>query len=385
MTDSTSREKYILMLPRWYPNIRDEADGNFIEKHIKCISAGIRVRILFVMGLEGKYLSRIKGRGDDAACIHYFPNTGGIAGKLINPLRYLFHQFRLYRKLEKIHGRPLLCHVHVMSRTSILANYLRLRHGIPFIVSEHWAGYYPEAKAMTMFKKWSYKILFRNADAVTAVSESLLEAIKPFASLSARHEVIPNIVDQSFFAPLSPYNHRSYFVHVSNLKAVKQTAEIIAMLGELSAEGNDIRLLVIGDGPERKRLEELARNTKSIRDNIEFRGQLEAGLLAGIVANSAAILSFSRFETQSIVLLEAIALGIPVVAPETGGIPEHCRGRGILFPVNSKPAFREALLRIAGGRFAMDRDEGRKYAMQHFSDAVVRQKFLNLYDKVSNH
>jgi len=375
------------MLPRWYPNIKDPADGNFIEKHIKCISNIIPVKVLFVKGLEnfsnGNSYKFVSNQNYESHIL-YFKLNKGLFKSIQNPIRYLLTHFQGYRIIRKNSGLPALSHVHVMARTSILAYYLKYFKNVPFVISEHWSGYYPESGKLTRLKKHLYKVLFKGASALTAVSKSLGNAIQSIG-VKQSVEIIPNIVNSTFYTSTIEETKPiiKKLLHISNfIRDVKQTDKIILYLDELAQKRQDFELWIIGDGPDKYLLEKQVLELKNLKNKVHFAGDVNQEKIVQYLSDATATLSFSKFETQSIVLLESIAMGIPVIAPEIGGIPEHCRDKGILFEANSKDKFINAVEIILDGNFVVESAKWRKYIIEHFSCGMIARKFADLYKKI---
>ena len=366
----------------------DKADGNFIESHIKVISEERKGVVLFVKGIvgfKGNSL-QISTSGNLTVYKRYFKNYTGPLGRMCNVLRYILLQFVLYRKIKREHGRPSISHVHVMARSSILAYCLQKFHKIPFIVSEHWAGYYPESKKLSGLKKRIYAHILNRASGLTCVSTSLANAIK---NIGVRNEitVIPNVVDRIFLTTSfkDAPNDRINIIHISNLiKDVKRVHVIIETLEKLSLEYKEIYLTVVGDGPDRIDLEKLAAQQVNMKNKTRFTGDLTHEEIASLLQDSLFTVLFSVFETQSIILIESIAMGVPVLAPAVGGIPEHFSDKGILFEANSENGLEKAIRKMIDDKPTYNKSEMREYAREHFSNQHINEQFARLYASLSD-
>ena len=375
------------MLPRWYPNIKDKADGNFIESHIKIISEDRKVIVLFVKGIDhfkGEALN-IDSKDNFTVYKRYFRNYTGFIGRVLNVLRYVVLQFVLYKGIKKEHGLPIVSHVHVMARSSILAYWLKKIVKIPFIVSEHWGGYYPESNKLSSFKKSIYASILNKASVITSVSQSLAQAIR---DIGVKNEVviIPNVLSPVFLstafkeAPVERIN----ILHVSNLiKDVKRVDVIIKVLEKLSAKYKEIYLTIVGHGPDRKDLEKLASEQVWMKSRIRFTGNIDQEQIASLLQETHFTVLYSKFETQSIVLIESIAMGVPVIAPRVGGIPEHFDGKGIIYECDSEVDFENAICQMIEDRPNYSKDDMRTYANTHFSKQAVKDRFTALYNSVT--
>jgi len=114
----------------------------------------------------------------------------------------------------------------------------------------------------------------------------------------------------------------------------------------------DLGLVVVGDGPERPRLEQQAVSL-GIADRVYFAGQRSRTETLGLMAACDLFVLNSTYEGLPHVVLEAMALGLPVVATAVGGTPEVVRDgeNGLLIPPGDGDAIVEALYRLCDDQF----------------------------------
>jgi glycosyltransferase involved in cell wall biosynthesis len=144
------------------------------------------------------------------------------------------------------------------------------------------------------------------------------------------------------------------------------------------------RLVLVGDGPERPRLEALVR-TLSIEDRVEFAGWTEPPWTATWSFDVLAMSSAN--EGFPLVIVEAMLAGIPVVATSVGGIPEVVvpESTGLLVPPDDPGAMADALGRLAADP-ALRHDmaaRGRALAHEQFTDTAMAAHFAELYRGVA--
>ena len=182
------------------------------------------------------------------------------------------------------------------------------------------------------------------SDAVTAVSESLKRDTYAHFPLKREVQVIPNFVcvdqyrqtqDPQLRARYAPNGER-LVVHVSNFRPVKRVEDVVHMFNKLRQE-IPARLLMIGDGPDRQRIETLCRQAESCHA-IQFLGKMTRP--EEVVASCDLFALTSETESFGLAALEAMACSVPVVSTDGGGLPEvNIHGvSGLLSPVGDTAA-----------------------------------------------
>jgi len=184
----------------------------------------------------------------------------------------------------------------------------------------------------------------RLADAVIVPSEFLARAVANWGVSESKITVIYNAVElPSPISSLIPLSTRFKIVTVGRLVPWKHIDHLIEALTECDEAG----LVIVGDGPERSRLEELAR-ARQLSERIFFAGQRSKEETLAIMAACDLFALNSSYEGFPHVVLEAMSAGLPVVATAVGGTPEIVRDgeNGLLIPPNVNGALSKILIRL---------------------------------------
>jgi L-malate glycosyltransferase len=166
------------------------------------------------------------------------------------------------------------------------------------------------------------------SDGVTAVSESLRDDTYRHLRLTSPIVVVPNFLDCGRYTPMPdpalrarhcpPDRYDSLLLHVSNFRPVKRLDSVVEVFRRVR-EQRRAKIVLVGDGPERGRVETLAREA-GIAEHVEILGELDD--VRGLLSVADAFLLPSAQESFGLAALEAMACGVPVVASRVGGLPE---------------------------------------------------------------
>lgn len=164
------------------------------------------------------------------------------------------------------------------------------------------------------------------SDAVTAVSESLKADTFSHFNIQKEITVVPNfIVTDETLQPLNEERRKAYALpdepilcHISNFRKVKRVEDVIHIFEKVNQKVPS-KLLMVGDGPERYACEQLCRSL-GLCDRIIYLGKLRE--TRQVLELSDIFVLPSESESFGLAALEAMAVGVPVISSNTGGIPE---------------------------------------------------------------
>ncbi|MFB6098415.1 MAG: N-acetyl-alpha-D-glucosaminyl L-malate synthase BshA [Salinibacter sp.] len=186
------------------------------------------------------------------------------------------------------------------------------------------------------------------SNGVTAVSDYLRQETYDQFGVSKEIEVIPNFIDtdrfvrqdkEHFKQALCP-NGEKVIVHISNFRPVKNAQQVVEVFHRLQNGTSNVKLLLVGDGPDRVPTERKAREL-GVYDDVRFLGKQDP--VEEILSIADVFLMPSGSETFGLAALEAMACEVPVVATDVGGLPELIvHGEtGYLCPVDDVEEFTE--------------------------------------------
>lgn len=383
---SGKEQMHVLYLPRWYPNRYDPMPGLFIQRHGIAASSQVYVSVLYVhmddQENASPYNFEVTEENGLFRVTVYAKRSKARFSTLINLIRYLkAHRLGL-EQIKKYRGEPDLVHVHVLTRLGIVACLYKFFTGTPYVITEHWTRYLPIRKEFKgFFRKRITRFVVKKAGAVMPVSEDLQKAMSSHKLRNKNYIIVPNVVDTELFKPdFEHHNLKKKFIHLSCfLDSHKNISGILNVLHKLSQNRNDFECIMIGDGPDYEYLQNYSKE-KGLENIVTFTGLLEGKKLAEQLRQADAMIMFSNHENLPVVILESFACGIPVISSRVGGIHEHLKPeRGQLIERGNEAELFEKLNTFLEKPEKYDKERIRKYALDHFSNAVVGKQLFDIY------
>jgi glycosyltransferase involved in cell wall biosynthesis len=238
---------------------------------------------------------------------------------------------------------------------------------------------------------------YRRAAAVIAISRAVRQCLLDAGVDANRIRVVPDGVDLDAYAERERTTHRSMLTADASAAASTDTPLIVCIAALRTVKGIDVlldaaaalrphrpdaRWIVLGEGRERPRLE-AQRADLGLTDIVQLPGFVPAP--EDILARATIAVQPSRVEALSSSVLDALALGVPVVATTAGGLPEAlAHGGGVLVPPGSPRELAAAIGRLLDDQAERRRlgDAGR-VAAGHFSVDRLVQRTLDVYRSVA--
>jgi L-malate glycosyltransferase len=289
------------------------------------------------------------------------------------------------------HHQLDLVHVHYAvpnAVSAILARTILQPHALPVVTTLHGTditlvGNDPSFMETT---RWGIE----QSDAVTSVSAALRTATRDIFGITRPIEVVPNFIDPNRYlrAAAGPGARRwakpgeRILVHISNFRPVKRVDDVVEVFHRLRGRF-PLRLLMVGDGPERARVEQRCRQHGSCGE-VSFIGNLP--LVEEVLVNADLFLLPSESESFGLAALEALACKVPVIATRAGGIPEVIADgeSGLLYPVGDVAGMAEGAARLLADEPLRQRfgEAARRRAVERFATAGVVAQYRALYESV---
>jgi len=244
----------------------------------------------------------------------YAPYETALASKMVDVVKY--------EKLDILHVHYAIPHA---SAAFIAKQILKQQNiDVPVITTLHGTDITLVGKDPSFEPVVAFSI--NQSDGITAVSEDLKKDTHDHFKINKEIRVIPNFIDlqkfkrqkkDHFKTAICP-NGEKLLVHTSNFRPVKRIEDVVEVFKNLRKK-IPVKLLLVGDGPERSKIESLCRECGNC-DDIRFLGKMEA--VEEVLSVADLFLMPSEKESFGLAALEAMACEVPVVSSNVGGLPE---------------------------------------------------------------
>lgn len=287
----------------------------------------------------------------------------------------------LFNKYIKTYGKPDIIHVHCGLYGGIVAKLIKEKHNIPYVITEH--SSIVMNHLLDDYHKKLLKEAYNNSDKLISVGGKLKEAMEVYTN--KKIVVIPNIVDTSVFKYEANKRDLIFkFVSVSMLKPDKNIELLLKAFENTFKNREEIGLMVIGDGPERSKLEELAEEL-GIKKQVEFLGAVDRRNLPQYLQKASAFALPSNYETFGVAYIEALACGLPIITTKCGGPEDFYEEKlGYIIPKGDMQALSSAMSDMVINYDRFKKDEISKYIKKKFSKKVIIERIREVYLETIN-
>lgn len=375
----------VLIIARGFATTKRPMNGNFETIQAKALRdfghdvayASVSLYSIRTLNEVGFHYNIIEG-------IHVYALNGFI------PFRFLPNKFKswykkkllklLYKIIEKKHGKPDIMHSHYL-RVSELALEIKKHFEVPWICTEHWSEINKDKIAIEV-KKIGDKV-YNNVDKIISVSNYLSKRIKMHFNVDTT--TIYNMVPNNFFNVSSDRvkvdKNIFSFITVGSLIPIKDHLTLISAFAKAFKNQNVI-LKIVGGGPLRNYLQQII-NSLYIQSQVVLIGPQDYSKVDKLLNDSDAFVLSSKAETFGVVLIEAMAKGLPVVATKCGGPEELVNSsNGLLVDVGDVDGFSKALLQLRRDIIKYERKVISESTKKQFSSQIIAKKITDEYSKI---
>jgi len=380
---------HILIMPSWYPTFEKPLFGIFFKEFAislnkKVDRTGVMVHpeikpLKQVLYSKGKFLYSKLYEDEGLKTMRAF-TYNWIPwipfGKIVRDLIVIKILFKRY---VCENGMPDIIHAHSAVYSGFCALFLGRIYKIPVIITEHRSSYGREL--LSFSEKIIAKITFSFSDVIVAVSNRLANDVNLLLKKNFQFEIIPNIVEPVFLnSPMNKDKTEIFtFISIGGLNKNKNHFLLIKAFCEEFNNIEPVQLMIGGYGKEYDNLQSLISDFESA-ERVKLIGALDRQSVVDELRKSDCLVSSSNYETFSIIIIEAMAMGLPIIATKCGGPEDIVTDEtGILVDIDNVMQLRQALRRMYEEGCQFNRNKIREYARIKYSEEAVIGNYIDRY------
>ena len=286
----------------------------------------------------------------------------------------------VYKRAVKLFGNPDVLYSHFLPVTSN-AIFLKQKYGIPLVAMEHWSEIVKENIRPGFLRMG--QDTYPHVDKLLSVSPVLQNHL--IDKFNVQSEVVYNIVGREFdYDPSVQPNETFTIVSVGSLIHLKRL-DIAIEAFNIVHKHVPSQLLIIGEGPELHNIKTQILKL-GLGDSVKLLGRKTKTEIADLYRGSHVLLLSSELETFSVVCIEAMACGLPVVATRCGG-PESFvnQENGILCSINDVSGMAEALLSIINNYNQYNHKEIADSCQRRFGADTIAHQLTQIFEETIKH
>lgn len=364
----------VLVVPKWYPWPQWPVWGIFCREHAAALATRHDVVVLASLATPNPAFG-------------LYELTDGVEEGL-RTLRVRYRRPRLRPlalgcqllgmtaaiwRLRRDGWRPDVVHAHVYS-AALPALAIGLVSHAPVAVTEHYTGF--GRGLITGYERLLARFAFEQADVVGPVSDELAGHLRRLAP-TARMVTVPNVVDTEAFEPParpSPPGSEPKLLNVAALAEKKGHFHLLEAMTRLEGA----RLDIVGDGELRGDLEQRV-GELGLGGRVRFVGERPKHEVAQLMREADLFVLPSLAENLPVVLIEAMASGLPSVATRVGGVPEMLDGgSGCLTEAGDAHALARAVRSALDKTFDSQAMAAR--AREHYGYEAISRHWTEIYE-----
>jgi teichuronic acid biosynthesis glycosyltransferase TuaC len=317
---SSSGKIHVLTVTPFYPVNGDDGQGCFVAEPLPWLERLGVVNTVRAVQPFYRSAARASDSAPPAEWVRFFSLPSGWG--LSTAGAFLFA--RILGDIRRLHSaHPVqMIHAHAALPCGHAAWLLSRELQIPFVVTVHGLDAFSTRQVKGIAGKWCAQVsrsVYRAARSVICVSEHVRAKVLEGAPGLAHANVLYNGVDPQRFSPAGAVPAEATILAVGNLIPSKGHELLLRSFVAIKDRFPQLSIEIIGDGPERSRLERIVRE-QGITGRVRFLGHQSRLQVADAMRRASIFALPSTYEGLGCVYLEAMSAGLPVIA---------CRGQGI--------------------------------------------------------
>lgn len=369
----------ILLLTHSYPDVKNKWRGVFVQEQVKALSIKHDVIVVcfkvdyshFAPFSDYSFLKKQSGR------ITEYEVTINKSFPVITQAKYLSNTYRFIEKEILTQVKIDIIHSHFSYPAGFLGTIIQKRKKIPCIITEHtWIKKY--------FRSWIHKkcVLYalKNSSRVVSVSNALKDDIALFCSRNV--SVIPNVIEVDKLYLSEKQDHKTLNIGIlggmgNYRKGLDILIKSVSLLKDM-----DLIVHIGGDGILLEKFKTLSKES-GVFEKCKFYGEILTEHIPDFYSRLDIFVLASRDETFGVVVVEAMASGLPVIATDCGGPKEIItRDTGLLVEKENPEELASAIKNMSENLHFYNKDSIRKYAEEKYGQKSFVESITHFYQDV---
>lgn len=379
--------KHILILPSSYTSAYNLISAPFFRDQALALKKqGNKVGVLCSLPIsikkvfdQTKFFFEKEKYVDDGIPTRVFPFPSiPKSFRLNSAIRLMIGKYLFKRYIKEV-GMPDVIHVHNFYSGDI-AIWVKQKFDIPYVVTEHSSAFINNqlSKNQLRFAKNVYK----NSDMNISVSIGFTELL--IKKMGIQFITIPNLVDVDFFTMVDKResNSKFRFLNIGHLNANKNQIYLVKSFLEKFKGDLNKSLIVAGNGPQKRRIEDFIRNN-DIHNQVSLLTAPSRKKVSELIHESDCLVVSSFIETFSVVIIESLSCGVPVVSVKSSGPSSIITNDdyGILCNIDQ---LGDSLNEVIERKDSFHKENLRNYVKDTYSEKAVSESLQSVYASVCN-
>ena len=372
----------VLCWAGWYRESVDDYRAIFIKKHLDIISEFADLHCFHIIHKRNLFWFKkyVLNESFGDITIYRIPSFFPL-----KHLGYFFIPFIEGYKAKKKFKQIDVFHLHISYPFATFTYLIDLFKIKKWILTEHWSGY---TSFDNSFDKLNFLIKFlikerlKRFDKISVVSEFLKRELSVrFPQLDTKIHICSNFITypNELKRPLT-IEENFRLLAISNLVVnPKNILFLLKVIKEVSKVIPNIQLYVYGDGKDKELFLQEAEKLGLLNKHVFYNGKIKNDAISEVYNQHHAFILLSRFETFSVVTVEAIAHGLPVIVSKCGGPEEYVNEQnGYLVPINDLQSTVQAIIHLYNNYHLFPPQKVQYTILKKFGKQQILQQFKEL-------
>jgi len=365
----------LLVITGLFPRNHSDISGIFILDYLKSVDKFCNITVFNINLCGHKALIR-ENIGNIK--VFRYALVKNEAKQIFKPFLYLawfFKSWQIGKKFENID----IIHVHKSSLYGIVGLLLSKTLKVPVVITEH-------TNSAKLFKNKIIglltKIVYKNADAVLAVSNDVKQKVLDASNKYKRLYVTYNPVDTIIFNVSDSVDLRKAknIISIGRLIPNKGIFCAVKAFNKIVEKYPKWKYTIIGDGPDYHKINAFIQDCEFLSDKVILKGQLTKKNISYELKNASFFILPSENETFGIAIAEAMASGLPVIVGDETASTEFVNNKcGILVSAKDIEAITKSMKYMIEHLSNYDSNYIRKQIVKKYSFDVFGQRLIKIY------